>query len=462
MSQAGIVDIEGANPQIPTSFDTDSGTAIPLANILEVFGDTVSNATFSEPVWTTASGNTVEINIQVGAAITGAPADNNDAGLVSFDDTVFDVDANGYVTLIGGGSAIDSIAVQAGTSPVVPDGTGMVTINGSIVVAGNTPIQSNGTGANTLAIEVQLSQALGASDSTKVGLCNFDSAAFDVDASGFVTLLGGGEAIDSFTPDAGTDPVVPDANGNIVMAGTANQVTTTGGLNSLTFSLPQDIATTSSVNFGNVTLATGGALRTGTTASDTLLFQAYDNNTGPAYVTFATMTAGNTPTMQFTPSLGSSAAPTYSFFNDTDTGMYSSGADVVRIAVGSTDKISFSGISTTILQGSFSTTTGVQNNLLGSIAWTRTATAISAATATGSHIMAVTDTSAVRTITLTAPSSGAVQIIVKDESGAAATNNILVVASAGGTIDGAASVSIATNWGAKTFYYVGTANWVTI
>ncbi len=52
-----------------------------------------------------------------------------------------------------------------------------------------------------------------------------------------VSLTGGGVAIDSFVPDAGTNPVVPSVTGSVTMAGTANQLTTTGGLNSLTFSL---------------------------------------------------------------------------------------------------------------------------------------------------------------------------------------------------------------------------------
>lgn len=46
-------------------------------------------------------------------------------------------------------------------------------------------------------------------------------------------LSGGGVAIDSLTPNSGTSPVVPDANGNIVLQGTGS-ITTVGGLNSLT------------------------------------------------------------------------------------------------------------------------------------------------------------------------------------------------------------------------------------
>jgi hypothetical protein len=94
--------------------------------------------------------------------------------------------------LSGGGRAIDSIAVQTGTSPVVPDTNGLLTINGAVVAAGTNPVRTDGTGANTMALEVQTSQALAAADATKIGLANFDSASFAVAATGFVTASGTG------------------------------------------------------------------------------------------------------------------------------------------------------------------------------------------------------------------------------------------------------------------------------
>lgn len=101
------------------------------------------------------------------------------------------------IGLSGGGAGIDSIAVQTGISPVVPDGTGLVTMNGAVVAAGTNPVRTDGTGSNTLAIEVQTSQALAAADATKIGLSNFDSTSFSVAATGFVTLAttGAGKTI---------------------------------------------------------------------------------------------------------------------------------------------------------------------------------------------------------------------------------------------------------------------------
>lgn len=317
MSQVSIIDIEGTHPQIPTEFIADSGSAIPLANILEIYGD-VSPAG-SSPVFTVGSGNNITTFVQIAQSL--AASDVTKIGLANFDSSAFTVDANGFVTLNGGGGAttelmvdtstvpgtnpvvpngsgvitvtggqvaggtiganvirtnslaantmvveiqrstatvvpnssfngvahfdqasftvdstgfvqltggglaIDSVGVQAGTSPITPTAAGLITINGALVAAGTNPVRSNGTGANTLAIEVQTSQALAATDATKVGLSNFDSAAFSVDANGFVTLNGGGAASTSFDVQSstapGTDPVIATAGGLVTVNGAA-------------------------------------------------------------------------------------------------------------------------------------------------------------------------------------------------------------------------------------------------
>ena len=64
-------------------------------------------------------------------------------------------------------------------------------------------------------------------------------------------------------------------------------VTSTGGT-----------ATSVSSTAWPLTAPNAGALRTGTTANDTLLLQAYDVD-GAAYTTLLTLTAGNTPTLAF-------------------------------------------------------------------------------------------------------------------------------------------------------------------
>lgn len=286
MSQVSIIDIEGSHPQIPTDFVADIGSATPIANTLEILGNTVVAG--SLPVFTTGSGNTITTNVQlsqdsavsnplfaglasfnesdffvdangfvsaiagsasiqsvattIGGPIfpngsgqisiigtvgpsVGAPLRSNGtvastvnlvvqaasaqlvsgintAGVASFDTSMFSVDANGYVKLIGGTLAVDSVAVQTGISPVVPTAAGLLTINGAVVAAGTNPVRTDGTGANTLAVEVQISQALAATDATKIGLCNFDSSRFSVDANGFVTLNAAG-VVETLTGDSG-------------------------------------------------------------------------------------------------------------------------------------------------------------------------------------------------------------------------------------------------------------------
>lgn len=59
------------------------------------------------------------------------------------------------------------------------------------------------------------------------------------------------------------------------------------------------------VSFGdNLQLATGKGFRPDTTTAHTALFQAYDNDTGPGYVTFGTLLNGNAPSLTFAPPAG--------------------------------------------------------------------------------------------------------------------------------------------------------------
>ncbi len=211
MSQAGILDVVSSNPQIATQFDTDSGNAIPVLNVLEILGTTTIAGT--DPLSTTGSGNTVTVIAQISQAI--AVADSTKVGLANFDSSHFGVDIDGFVTLIGGGLAVDEVGVQTGISPVVPTASGLITINGAVVAAGSNPVRSNGTDANTLALEIQRAQANAGSDVTRVGLCHFDSDEFAVDPNGYVTLVnqgsGSGQTIgavtdDIVTIDLGTTP----------------------------------------------------------------------------------------------------------------------------------------------------------------------------------------------------------------------------------------------------------------
>jgi hypothetical protein len=116
---------------------------------------------------------------------------------------------NTTIGLAGGAAAIEKVALQTGTSPILPTG-GIITFNGATVAAGTNPVRTDGTGANTMALEVQISQAIAGADATKIGLSNYSSTDFAVAATGFVTLstTGAGKTI---TGDSG-GALSPTAN----------------------------------------------------------------------------------------------------------------------------------------------------------------------------------------------------------------------------------------------------------
>lgn len=238
MSQAGIIDIEGSHPQIPTSFVTNVGTAIPIANILEILATTVLS--HSIPIETTGSGNTVTIVVQYASATASSVAAN--AGFASFNSTEFTVDANGYVSLSGTGTA-ETITGNVG-GPLSPT-AGNWNILGISTAAGTTPVQTSGA-VSTLTVQVQKSQAIASTNASNVGLAAFNSTYFTVDANGFVSLVASSEA-GSFAVDAstspGTNPVLPNASGIVtvtggqVAAGTTTSVIRTDSLAANTYTI---------------------------------------------------------------------------------------------------------------------------------------------------------------------------------------------------------------------------------
>ncbi len=192
----GYVSLIGGGIAIDTISGDDGNAVTPDGSgNFNLAGVAVASGTNAKPVYFKQSGsaNTVDLDIQVGGARTGAPADKNDAGICSFDDTAFAVDGNGYVTLVGGpGPAVDSIDVQnntaPGTDPVVPSGTGQVAIAGAAVAAHSVPIETHSRAANAFNVEVQYADATATSTAASSGICHFDSDDFTVDASGYVQL----------------------------------------------------------------------------------------------------------------------------------------------------------------------------------------------------------------------------------------------------------------------------------
>ena len=190
MSQVSIIDIEGNHPQIPTQFDANVGFAVPIANVLEILSAVV--AAGSIPTQTVGSGNTITTNIQISQAI--AATDATKIGLSAFNSADFTVDANGFVSLLGP-AATSAYTVDAftapGTNPVVPNGSGIITVTGGQVASGTVGaniIRTDSLAANTYKIEIQRSTAVPATNSANNGVSHFDSGIFTVDSNAFVSI----------------------------------------------------------------------------------------------------------------------------------------------------------------------------------------------------------------------------------------------------------------------------------
>ena len=261
MSQAGIVDFEGSHPQVPTTFVTNMGTAVPIGNTLEILGTIV--AAHSIPLETTGSGNTVTIVTQYSSAAGSSVGTN--AGLSSFSSTYFTVDANGFVTL--NGSAIGE-TITGNTGGALAPTAGNWNILGISTAAGTTPVQTAGSGS-TLIVQVQKSQAIASTNATNVGLAAFNSAFFTVDANGFVSINGSaiGETITGNTggplnPDGSNNFNILTANSTVKFAGSGSTLTQDFGLTNLLIGNAGAAITSATNNIGIGLLALS-ALSTG-------------------------------------------------------------------------------------------------------------------------------------------------------------------------------------------------------
>lgn len=206
-------------------------------------------------------GSTAAPNIRVGTLTAGAGITiTNGAGSIQ-------IAATGGVTPVGG--LVPDAHTAPGTTPVVGDGSGNITITGAQVasgVVGTNVIRTDSLAANTMTIEIQRSTTAAASTPASNGVAHFDSSVFTVGAGGFVGLVGGAvPPTQKFNVDAntapGTDPVVADASGIVtvtgaqVAAGTVGaNVIRTDSLAANTYTIEVQRATTAAAS----TLASNG------------------------------------------------------------------------------------------------------------------------------------------------------------------------------------------------------------
>lgn len=169
----------GINPVSPT-----------LAGVITINGEAVVN--HAVPL-ETISRSLNALNLEVQYATTAATTTGNLSGVSHFNSNQFVTDANGFVSLIGGGRAIDTTGVDGftvpGTNPVAPDNNGLVTVNGSQVASGTTAnaIRTFSLSPNNYQIQVQRTSSAVSTNQALNGVSHFNSAQFSINANGFVS-----------------------------------------------------------------------------------------------------------------------------------------------------------------------------------------------------------------------------------------------------------------------------------
>lgn len=176
---------------------------------IDIDGAIVANGTnpSSIPLETVADvgTNTLDIQLQLGTAVTPTPGDANDAGILSANEDHFTVDAtSGMFSLKGGGTtpALTKVDVDfntgPGVDPVLADATGLMNIRGNTVTnATNTdaPVATHSRALNTFQVDVQLATTIPVSpaDPYDVGLASYNEKHFFIDSNGCVSSTSGAQ-----------------------------------------------------------------------------------------------------------------------------------------------------------------------------------------------------------------------------------------------------------------------------
>lgn len=274
MSHFEILDVIAAHPEIPTQFDADTGSAVPAANILNIFGGT--------DIHTNAAGNTVTINF---------------------------VDPGFGRTITG----------QSG-GPLSPT-AGNWNIFGAEVAATSTPVATSGS-VSTLTVNVQLASQQVASSATHAGLASFNSSDFSVDANGFVSTSG----IFSETLTGNSGGAVGPTAGNINTLGTGS-ITVVGNPGTSTLTTQLTGLTNHSVQVGagtatltQLSVGTNGQVLIGATAADPAFATLNSSDGSISFTTGANslslqVAGGTTVGKTITGNVGGALSPTAGNWN---------------------------------------------------------------------------------------------------------------------------------------------------
>ncbi len=203
------------------------------------------------------------------------------------------------------------VSYLSGTVPVANGGTGATATTGS--------------GSNVLSASPTLSGTLSAANIT---------------SSGVITLASGSTPVPSLS-------FVGDSNTGMFQNAADSIAFTAGGVDRMAISSTVVITTPTRIN-GQLTGAVGSVAAPGysfISDTDTGMFSSVGDNLSFAtggVLRMAISNAAIAPALPLTAALGSAAAPAYSFTGDTNTGIYSSGADTINLATGGTSRVSLS------------------------------------------------------------------------------------------------------------------------
>ena len=287
---------------------------------------------------------------------------------------------------------------------------------------------------------------------------------------------GGGSNVLTLTGNSG-GAVGPTVGGNINVLG-GNNITVVGnpGTNTLTASVTG--TTNFAVQIGNasgsltsVGLGSSGQVLTSNGAGVAPTFQTNGAGdvVGPASATDNALArfdgttgkliqngiATQTDLGSINSQDGTAALPTFGFLSTAAVGVYLTGGGALGFSSGGIGWVSLDNSGTFTSLGNF---TSINDTKMGGAQIVAIdSSAISLSVPTSTFQVVITNTSAPRTVTLSAISQTGQQYRIKDGSFGAATNNITVTVSGGvKTIDGLTSQVININGGYMTVMYDGT------
>src|SRR3990167_8133940 len=276
-----------AGTTVATTYTTDSGNAIPVANILNVLGGT--------GVETSGSGNTVTIDASAATPLS-FPCDSGTATPAA---NALTLAGSGSITTTGSGStATTALTGLTNHAVLVGAGTSTLTNVGPTATVGQV-LQSAGAAADpafstaTYPLTTTVSQILYSSAAnTVVGLATALDGVLITSHTGVPSWLANGATGEVLTATTGAPPSWQAGGGGGVdsVSGTADRITSTGGADPIL-----DIAAT---YVGQTSITTLGTVATGTWDGTDIAVAAggTGNNTFTAY---SVICAGTTATGAF-------------------------------------------------------------------------------------------------------------------------------------------------------------------